>query len=433
MVSSVSQWLTINSRKPNHIMMLFARMVNNLHILPYLKDIIALGALSGVGATVLTGPWRLTGLKRRTGLGLALTFGAFALSDVLLLMALPRLGLSYSYWILVPALAALLVRVVMLWSHGAGSWLLNRRAPTSRLLRWGPGLFLVANLLFSAIQVRAYVIEPFWLETTHYDLGFVALDTNAPPLRIVHLTDLHIERTTGREIKVVDRVNALQPDLVVITGDLINTSYLDDPTAHDHWRWFVNQLDAPYGIYVTRGTVEPSQEYMAQLVRGTTLRWLENEHVVLDIRGQRVALVGVATSHDLGRDVPRLDRALAGVPGDALTVLLYHSPDLVLHAAQRGVDLYLGGHTHGGQIRLPFYGAVVTGSLYGRRYVSGLFQEGEMTMIISRGLGFEGGAAPRARFLCRPQIVSLTLQGVSMTLQGVSMTLQGASPTLRGE
>jgi hypothetical protein len=326
-------------------------------------------------------------------------------------MALPRLGISYSYWILIPALAALLVRVVMLWGHGAGSWLLHRRAPASRLLRWGPGLFLVANLLFSAIQVRAYVIEPLWLETTRYDLSFAALDAGAPPLRIVHLTDLHIERTTGREIKTVARVNALQPDLVVITGDFINTSYWDDPTAHEHLRWFISQLDAPYGIYVTRGTVEPTPEYMTQLVQGTRLRWLENEHVVLDIRGQRVALVGVACSHALGQDVPRLDRALAGVPDDALAVLLYHSPDLVLHAAERGVDLYLGGHTHGGQIRLPLYGAVVTSSLYGRRYVSGLFHEGDMTMIISRGLGFEGGGAPRARFLCRPQIVSLTLQG----------------------
>ena len=141
-------------------------------------------------------------------------------------------------------------------------------------------------------------------------------------------------------------------------------------------------------------------------------------------RGQRVALVGVATSHDLGLDTARLDRALAGLPHDVLTILLYHSPDLILQAAERGVDLYLGGHTHGGQIRLPLYGAVVTSSLYGRRYVSGLFREGAMTMIISRGLGFEGGAAPRARFLCRPQIVSLTLQGVGSTLR-VDTTLPG--------
>jgi predicted MPP superfamily phosphohydrolase len=391
--------------------MFLARLVYDLHLLANLKDLLMVGALSGLGATVLTGPWRLTSLRRWTGLGLALTFGLFALSDVLLLMALPRLGLSYGYVIWLPALAALAVRIAILWGHHACSWLLNRCARASRLLRWGPAAFLAANLLFSAVQVDAYVIEPFWLETSEYELAFADLDPSAPPLRIVHLTDLHIERTTGREIKAVARINALQPDLVVITGDHINTSYLNNRTAHEHFRWFVNQIDAPYGVYVTRGSVEQEPEAMAQLVQGTDLRWLENEHVLLDVRGQRVALVGVATSHKLHIDVPRLDRALAGVPDDAFTVLLYHSPDLILHAAQRGIDLYLGGHTHGGQIRLPFYGPVVTGSLYGRRYVAGLFHEGPTTMVISRGLGFEGGLAPRARFLCRPEIVSLTLRG----------------------
>lgn len=75
--------------------MLLARLINGLHILLNLKGFIMVGALSGVGATVLSGPWRLTSVRRRTGLGLALTFGLFVLSDVLLMMALPRLGLSY--------------------------------------------------------------------------------------------------------------------------------------------------------------------------------------------------------------------------------------------------------------------------------------------------------------------------------------------------
>jgi predicted MPP superfamily phosphohydrolase len=75
------------------------------------------------------------------------------------------------------------------------------------------------------------------------------------------------------------------------------------------------------------------------------------------------------------------------------------------------VDLYLGGHTHGGQLCLPFYGAIVTSSIYGRRYASGLFEEDGTTMYISRGMGLEGGGMPRARFLCRPEIVSLELVG----------------------
>jgi predicted MPP superfamily phosphohydrolase len=75
------------------------------------------------------------------------------------------------------------------------------------------------------------------------------------------------------------------------------------------------------------------------------------------------------------------------------------------------VDLYLAGHTHDGQIRLPLYGALVTSSVYGRRYASGLFREGDTTMYVSRGIGFEGGGLPRARFLCRPEVVSVDLVG----------------------
>jgi predicted MPP superfamily phosphohydrolase len=150
---------------------------------------------------------------------------------------------------------------------------------------------------------------------------------------------------------------------------------------------------------------------MALLVEGTDVVWLEQEAVTVNVRGQPVTLVGVACSHRQGLDAARLAQAVDGIPADAFTLLLYHSPDLILEAAEHQVDLYLGGHTHGGQLRLPFYGAIITSSMYGKRYASGLFEEGDTTMYISRGLGFEGGGMPRARFLCRPEIVSIELTG----------------------
>jgi predicted MPP superfamily phosphohydrolase len=150
---------------------------------------------------------------------------------------------------------------------------------------------------------------------------------------------------------------------------------------------------------------------MARLVEGTDVVWLEQEAVTVDVRGQPVTLVGAACSHQQELDAARLAQAMAGIPGDAFTVLLYHSPDLILEAVEQGVDLYLGGHTHGGQLRLPFYGALVTASVYGKRYTAGLFEEGSTTMYVSRGIGFEGGGMPRARFLCRPEIVSIELAG----------------------
>jgi predicted MPP superfamily phosphohydrolase len=119
----------------------------------------------------------------------------------------------------------------------------------------------------------------------------------------------------------------------------------------------------------------------------------------------------VACSHVLSRDAGRLSRAVSGAAGGPFTLLLYHSPDLIEEAARQQIDLYLAGHTHGGQIRLPFYGALFTRSEHGRQYVSGLFERDGTTAYVSRGLGLEGSAMPRARFLCRPEIVSFELRG----------------------
>ena len=214
---------------------------------------------------------------------------------------------------------------------------------------------------------------------------------------------------------------ALAPDIIVLTGDYLNTSYVHDPAALADWRHLINQLEAPHGIYAVRGTVEQRPELMADLVAGTEVIWLEQESVQVNVRGEMVTLVGVACSHDLTRDTARLEEALAGVSGRGdsriaptaagPTVLLYHSPDLILEAAERGVDLVLSGHTHGGQVRLPGLGAVVTFSSFGRRYAAGLFNEAGTRMVVSRGIGLEGGAAPRVRFLCRPEIVSIDMVG----------------------
>jgi hypothetical protein len=270
-------------------------------------------------------------------------------------------------------------------------------------------LFLLINLGFSVVQVDAYVVEPLLVETTELTLHFDHLQPASPPVRIVQITDLHIERAGFREAQVVQKANALRPDLIVLTGDYLNLSYLWDPVAAEQFRSLVDQLEAPYGIYAVRGTVEPVPEAMAWLVEDTDIVWLEQETVTLDVRGQSITLVGVACSHNQNLDIQRLHQTLDYKPASDMTVLLFHSPDLILEAAELGVDLYLAGHTHGGQIRLPMIGAVVTHSIYGSRYASGLFQEGDTTMYVSRGLGFEGSWLPRARFLCRPEVVSIDL------------------------
>jgi len=122
-------------------------------------------------------------------------------------------------------------------------------------------------------------------------------------------------------------------------------------------------------------------------------------------------VMGVTCTHDRAADADRLRRLLAEAPPGALTLLLYHTPDLMPQAAALGVDLYLAGHTHGGQWRLPGFGAIVTSSRYGKRYEAGHYQEGNTHLYVSRGLGLEGFGTPRARFFCRPELVVVDLLG----------------------
>jgi predicted MPP superfamily phosphohydrolase len=371
--------------------------------------IAAIGVVASVAApALLRCRWKIS-FPAMSRLPLALLL--FCLGDWGLLQALPRLRLSFSKDISLCLIASLALRLFFFLSLIVAAlparWLKRRQSTHIR----GPVvLFVAVNLAFSAVQVDAYVVEPLLVTTTELTLASADLDPNAPPVRVVHLTDTHIERNSYRERTVIDEVNGLQPDIVVFTGDYINTSYFDDATAHEHFRQFVAQIEAPYGVYATRGTVEPSTNYMARLIEGTEIVWLEQEAMTVNVRGQRVTLIGVNCDHN-AKDAARLDRAMASVPEDAFTLLLFHSPDLIHGAAAHGINLYLGGHTHGGQLRLPFYGALVTMSKYGKRYEAGLFHEGGTTMYISRGIGFEGYGMPRARFLCPPEIVSVKLAG----------------------
>ncbi len=374
----------------------------------------ALGIAAGASVSILAGRRREARALTMEGLPLALVFLSFCLADWGMLWALPRLRLSFSTQIIPPLVTCVFVRLLVFWGLLAAALLARwrgRRRGVEVQTRSAAILFLLVNLGLSGVQVDAYVVEPLLIETTEISLSFDGLDPDAPPVRVVHITDTHIERSSYREAIVIQEVNALQPDIIVLTGDYLNLSNLSDPTSAAHFRQFVAQLEAPYGIYAVRGSVEPTVESMALLMEGTDIVWLEQEAVTVDVRGQPVTLVGVACSHRQELDTARLAQAVGGIPADAFTLLLYHSPDLILEAAEHQMDLYLGGHTHGGQLRLPFYGAIITSSVYGRRYASGLFEEGGTTMYISRGLGFEGGGMPRARFLCRPEIVSMELTG----------------------
>jgi predicted MPP superfamily phosphohydrolase len=100
----------------------------------------------------------------------------------------------------------------------------------------------------------------------------------------------------------------------------------------------------------------------------------------------------------------QIPQAIAAVPSGACTIFLEHWPDEIEQVSALGADLYLCGHTHGGQVALPFYGALVTFSRYGKRFESGLHQVGSTWLYVNRGIGMDGMGAPRVRFCARPEL-----------------------------
>ncbi len=363
--------------------------------------------------------WWLVFRRKRVAWGAPLITLFFVFLDWILMKSLRPLGFSFAPDHAVGLCFLLMALFRLLWLLAPIGVLAGWKRLSARLLSWPRpmtsftphlGALLAVNLGIFGLFLHGYLHGPFDLRTSQVSLTFADLSAARPPLRIVHLSDPHVERTTAREKEIVRRVNDLEPDLIMLTGDYLNTSYLGDETAISDFRSLVSQLSARYGIYAVRGSVDPPA-LTARLFDGLEVVVLENESVRLDVHGQEIYIIGVSCSHKLRIDYPRFDRALEGVPDEAFTILLYHSPDLMEKAVDEGMDLYLAGHTHGGQIRLPFYGAILTCSIYGKRYEAGLYHEGDTYLYVSRGLGMEGGSAPRVRFLCPPEIVTYTLQG----------------------
>jgi hypothetical protein len=146
------------------------------------------------------------------------------------------------------------------------------------------------------------------------------------------------------------------------------------------------------------------------LVDHNHITWLDNQVAIVEKDGAVANIIGVTCSHRPHLDAPVLEELIENSP-DQFTFLIYHSPDLAPNAAKLGVVLQLSGHTHGGQVRLPFIGPLYTASLYGRKFQSGRYQIGDLVLYITRGVGLEGKAAPRVRFLCPPEIILWEITG----------------------
>jgi len=383
-----------------------------LHQLFVLTDIIGhtptpillliVAALSVSAAQTWINTTHIVAMGYVAGIGLAV----FIAGDWAMLAWLPRTGRSFG-----PVGMALLALAMARWA------LTLATAFIPNLPEWVLALVAIGNLALTGNVLDSLWGEPFRLGVTRVEIKSPKL-AGCPPLRLLHLSDLHLERITARERQLLALVAETRPDLIVITGDFLNTSYTHDARAMDDCREFLSALHAPMGVYAVSGSpvVDPP-EVVKKLLDGLPIRRLDNEvESLMQSCGDEpgVAILGVTCTHRLPVDSESFRQTLTCVPSNPcipFTLLLYHSPDLIREATRAGIDLYLCGHTHGGQIRFPFIGALVTASKFWKRYEMGHYVERNTNLYVSRGIGMEGRGAPRARFLCPPEIELFELRG----------------------
>jgi uncharacterized protein len=211
-----------------------------------------------------------------------------------------------------------------------------------------------------------YLVEPYWLEVTRVRIESARLPAGTRPIRIVQISDLHCDPQPRLEEQLPDVIAAEHPDLIFFTGDSINS-----PEGLPVFRRCLSRLSEIAPTFGVRGNWDVGFWGAIDLFEGTGVRELQGEAVSVEVAGTTVWLTGLPIG---GRDVAEttVRRACKALPPDQFTVFLYHYPDAIYRVAKQRVDLFCAGHIHGGQVALPFYGALVTFQRTGKQFESGL-------------------------------------------------------------
>ncbi len=286
-----------------------------------------------------------------------------------------------------------------------------RRPPISRRSFVKAGLGGAAGL-----AIYAAGIERHWIEVTLHDVPLAGLSAAFNGLRIVQLSDIHMDEYTEPYFlrHVVDPINGMRPDMVVLTGDFISFGLAPVGFAVGAaWQCanILSGLQCKH-LYAVLGNhdvgVDPKAVTAALTANG--IRVLTNACLPIERQGGRFWLAGlddpVLGAPDPERAIPN---AIRNVPHEPL-ILICHAPDYVDTLLERpegeAVNLMLSGHTHGGQVRLPLVRALHLPEL-GRKYVEGWFRFGPMQLYVNRGVGTVGVPF---RFDCPPEITLFTLR-----------------------
>lgn len=268
------------------------------------------------------------------------------------------------------------------------------------------GLLLGAGTAVAGAAAYARFVEPHWVEVNHVDLPMPGLGDDLIGYRIAHIADLHVGRrvSTRYLADCMDRVNALKPDTVVITGDLITGGLGDEIATLGK---VLSKLRPRDGLIATLGNHDYSgwhpgrirldiADRVANVLTQVGGRTLRNKNTVISRGTAKVNLMGL---DDLFVSRCKPELAFSDARRDLPIIVLSHNPDSMGILRYWPVHVILSGHTHGGQVCLPIIGPPRL-PVDNRQYASGLIRVDDKVLYVTRGLGH----ITKVRFNCRPEI-----------------------------
>ncbi|MDO8213493.1 metallophosphoesterase [Conexibacter sp. CPCC 206217] len=276
---------------------------------------------------------------------------------------------------------------------------------------WALRALVVLGLLMAPVGVYASFVEPNRLVVERTPVPLSPARAGTAPVDVAVLADIQFEHVGEHEREAVARVMALRPDVILLPGDYQQGSPAVFERELPAIRALFARLHAPGGVFAVEGDQEQTMARTRRIFAGTDVRVLDNEIATTRVGDRRFTVGGVEQWDGSARAVA-VAQALDDRPGtDDVRLLLVHHPTPILRAApNRRVDLIVAGHTHGGQLQLPFIGPLTTASPVPREIAAGgLHTLDGRRIYVSRGVGVERGAAPKLRLGAPPEISLLTL------------------------
>jgi Calcineurin-like phosphoesterase. len=282
-------------------------------------------------------------------------------------------------------------------------------------------IFLISLILF-------WYWQNFTLQTTSYSLVYDELPKGFDGFRIALVSDMHGAEFCYRNSTLASRIRKFDPDIVVCTGDMISSHAKDGDAFLD----FLDEIGGQYPVYMCLGNheqiarwyeLESESEYgydsFINSVKQAGVHILDNETEILEKNGDRINISGLTLElyHYSRRDEPYADdnlllkteyiKDMLGSAAGGFQLLLVHNPSYFDEYAEWGADLVLAGHMHGGIVRIPFKGGLLSPEhVIFPEYDAGLFEKGSSRMIVNRGLGNSGFYF---RIFNRPELTEITL------------------------